>query len=294
MQKEDSLQPLMSPDEIHHSIADADDIEEVSEGEITVGDVFSNIVRHPLQLVTRWNWKSASLAVLVRGSIYLVVYAVGRETTDVIMTALIFEAVSRFLSTGLSGALLQSFRKAQPLWLANVICSVMLPVFTHTIEFLTHYVQENYLSDTFAASQNNSFRKTFPFSVLFSVVSVLFTLYANRDGTLLVGAGKETKTLGNDMKRIPKLIGEFVATLPVEICYFIEERKFVNALLTLLCFGVSVGLILGTAGLWKLRSYIFATVGAWTFLFVVTLITFIVRRIRGDHVLVKFPERRRS
>jgi len=122
------------------------------------------------------------------------------------------------------------------------------------------------------------------------VVSVLFTLYANRNGTLLVGAGKETETLGTDMKRIPKLMGEFVATLPVEICYFLEKKKFVNALLTLLCFGVAVGTILGTAGLWKLNSAIRATVVAWGFLFVVTVITFIIRRIRGDHVLKKFPD----
>ena len=280
----------MSPDEIHHSIADADDIEEVSD-EISVGDVFRSIAGHPLQLVTRWNWKAAFLAVLVRSTVYLVVYFVRKESTDVIVTAVVFESVSRFLSTGLAGALLQSFRKAQPMWLANLICSVMLPAFSHTVEFLTHYVQETYLSDTFAASQNNSRRITFPFSVLLSVVSVLFTLYANRNGTLLVGAGKETQTLATDMKQVPRLIADFVATLPIEICYFLEQKKLLNALLTMLCFGVAVGAILGTTR-WKLSWAVQATVIAWAVIAVVTVIAYIVRRIRGDHYLTKYPEGR--
>jgi hypothetical protein len=280
----------MSRDEIHHSIADADDIEEVSD-EISVGDVFRSIVGHPLQLVTRWNWKAASLAVLIRGSVYLVVYFVRKESTDVIVTAVVFESVSRFLSTGLAGALLQSFRKAQPMWLANLICSVMLPAFSHTIEFLTHYTQETYLSDTFAASQNNSRRITFPFSVLLSVVSVLFTLYANRNGTLLVGAGKETQTFATDMKQVPRLIANFVAALPTEICYFLEQKKLLNALLTILCFGVAVGGILGTTR-WKLNWAVQATVIGWVFIAVITVLTYIIRRIRGDNFFTKYPEGR--
>src|ERR1043166_7383112 len=198
MQREESLQSNMVSDEIHHSIADADDIEEVSDAEISVRDVCVNVLRHPLQLITRWNWKAVLLAVIVRSCIYLIVYTLSSEKTVTIITAVVFESISRFLTTGVAGALVQSFRKAQPIWLANLIVSVVLPAFSHTVEYLTHYTQETYFADMFAASENAGRAKTFPISVLFSVVSVLFNLYAMRNGALLVGAGKETQTLRKD------------------------------------------------------------------------------------------------
>src|SRR5437870_3161456 len=65
MMDSETALPIMIPDEIHHSIADADDIEEVSDSEISVRDVCVNVLRHPLQLITRWNWKAVLLAVIV-------------------------------------------------------------------------------------------------------------------------------------------------------------------------------------------------------------------------------------
>jgi len=280
MQSEDSLQPLMTPDEIHRSIADADDIEEIRDVNITVGDVFGNVLRHPLQLITRWNWKAVLLAVLVRASIYLITYSVRHETWTVIVTAMVFEAISRFLTTGLAGALVQSFRKAHPLWLANLIVSVMLPAFSHTVEYLTHYTQETYFSDMFAASQNSGRENTFPISVVFSVVSVLFNLYAMRAGALLVGAGNETQTLRKDFTQIPSLIWNFIGVLPNMICRYVERGKFLNAFATIAAFGLAVGTILGTTR-WKLKWGYNSAFGAWGLIIFATLVCLIARKVMG-------------
>ena len=280
MQREESLQPLMSPDEIHHSIADADDIEEVSDSEISVKDVCANVLRHPLQLITRWNWKAVLLAVIVRASIYLVTYSIRHEAWIVIITAMVFEAISRFLTTGVAGALVQSFRKAQPLWLANLIVSVALPAFSHTVEYLTHYTQETYFSDMFAASQNSGRENTFPISVLFSVVSVLFNLYAMRHGALLVGAGKETQTLRKDFTQIPMLIWNFVGALPNMICRYIERGKFLNALATIAGFGLAVGTILGTTR-WRLKWGYNSAFGAWVAITFAVIVCLVARKIMG-------------
>lgn len=270
----------MSPDEIHHSIADADDIEEVSDSEISVGDVCLNVVRHPLQLITRWNWKAVLLAVLVRSSIYLIVYAIRHETGVVILTAVVFESISRFLTTGVAGALVQSFRKATPIWLANAIVSIALPAFSHTVEYLTHYTQEKYFSDMFAASQNSGRENTFPISVIFSVVSVLFNLYAMRAGALLVGAGKETQTLGRDLMQIPNLIWNFIGVLPNMICRYIERGKFLNAFAAIAAFGLAVGTILGTTR-GKLKWGYNSAFGAWSLIIFATVLCLIARKIMG-------------
>ena len=279
----------MSPDEIHHSIADADDIEEVSDSEISVKDVCVNVFRHPLQLITRWNWKAVLLAVIVRASIYLVTYSVRHEAWVVIITAMVFEAISRFLTTGVAGALVQSFRKAQPFWLANLIVSVALPAFSHTVEYLTHYTQETYFSDMFAASQNSGRENTFPISVLFSVVSVLFNLYAMRHGALLVGAGKETQTLRKDFTQIPKLIWDFIGALPNMICRYLERGKYLSALAAIAGFGLAVGTILGTTR-WRVKWGYNSALGAWSVLTFAVIVCLVARKVMGingqeqDHV----------
>lgn len=266
-------------DEIHHSIADADDMEEVWDKRIEVRDVFKNLVRHPAQLIIRWNWKAALLGAILRASFYYTVYQASRESWIVTLTAVSVELVFRFITTGLAGAVVQSFRRATPFWLANVIMSILLPAFSHSIEFLTHYAQERYFFDIFAASENGVARqRAFAISVLFSVVSVLFNLFAMRHGVLLVGAGEETQTFANDIKRIPRMVGEFTAFLPVLISKYLEDGRFLNALAAFAGFGITVGAILGAArGKWIWAQN--TTLGAWAFLFFSVALTWTVRLI---------------
>jgi hypothetical protein len=189
------------------------------------------------------------------------------------------EFTFRFFTTGLAGSVVQSFRRATPVWLANVIVSISLPAFSHSVEFITHYAQERYFYDIFAASENSLARqRTFAISVLFSVISALFNLFAMKHGVLLVGAGEETRSLFSDIKRIPRMLGEFTAFLPVMISKYLETGRLLNAFSAFAAFGIAVGTILGTVrGKWK-WAWTTAS-GAWGFLLVAVIITLFVRRV---------------
>jgi hypothetical protein len=271
----------MSADErIHHSISDADDMEEVWDDRIYVKDVLWNLVRHPAQVVTRWNWKTAVIGAIVRATFYLVVYSLSRQAWEATLTAVAVEFAFRFFTTGLAGAVVQSFRKATPVWQSMVIVSILLPAFSHTVEFVTHFAQERYFADIFAASENGLARqRAFAISVLFSVVSVLFNLYAMRRGALLVGAHEETKPFVTDMKSMPRLVAQFTSFLPSLIAGYLEKGRVLNALAAFAAFGAAVGIILGTfRGRW---TWTYRTaLGAWAFLLAAVLIALIGRSIR--------------
>ena len=249
-------------EDVHHSIADADDMEAVWEKKIGVGDVFRNLLHHPAQIITRWNWKTALVGAIVRASFYFTVYWASKETWIVILTAVLVEFPIRFFTTGLAGAVVQSFRRATPQWLATLIISVSLPTLTHLIEFFTHYFQEKYYSDILPASENSARQKTFAVSVMFSVISAMFNLYMMRHGVLLVGAGEETKPILQDFKKMPVLVKDFTIYLPAMLLRFIDEGKLLPAIGIFAAFGLAVGTILGTTrGVWNWAYR--SAFGAW-------------------------------
>ncbi len=273
----------MLPDDIHHSIADADDMEEVWDESISVGDVFRNLLHHPAQLIRRWHWKSAFLGAAVRSSFYFTVYLASSESWLVTLTAVLVELAFRLITTGLGGAAVQSFRRAKPQWLATLVISVTLPTIAHAIEFSSHYVQEKYYSDILPASANTSREKRFGCSVLFSVISGRFNLYMLRRGVMLVGAGKETQTLGSDLKKIPAMALDFCVYLPDLIARSIADGRFVNALSVFVAFGLAVGTILGlTRGVWNWAYR--SAFGAWGLMLLMTILSAIIRRVRFGRV----------
>ncbi len=269
--------PPMSED-IHHSIADADDMEEVWDERIEVSDVFRNLIRHPFQILARWNWKLSIMGALLRASFYFTVYKASQESWAVTLTAVLVELGFRLITTGIAGAVVQSFRRATPVWLANVIVTISLPAFSHTVEYITHYAQERYLYDVFAASENSGRQRAFAISVLFSAISALFNLFAMRHGVLLVGAGDKTLSFGSDLKRIPKLVGVFACSLPVYISTQLENGRLLNALGAFCAFGISIGGILGSfRGKWRWAWT--SALGAWAILFAFTALIGFIRWI---------------
>ncbi len=278
---------MTKTEEIHQSVAEADDLEEIHEPEIPLGEVFRNLVQHPLQLIKRWNWKSAILGALLRASFYFTVYKASRESWVVTLSAVLVEFTFRFITSGVSGALVQSFRRATPAWLATLIVSISLPIFSHTIEFVTHYTQEKYFSSIFPASTNNSRTIAFAVSVLFSTMSALFNLFIMRHGVLLVGAGKETKSLWSDIKTFPKLIFEFTTYLPIFIINCLGKGRFISALAVFSGFGLVVGGILGGfRGKW---SWAWTTaLGAWAIMLVWTIIVAVGMKIIQNRKVREF------
>lgn len=274
---------MTEAEKIHQSVIDADDLEEVRGEEIGVGDVFRSLLQHPAQIITRWNWKSAMLGAVLRASFYFTVYNASKENWAVTLTAVAVEFAFRFFTSGISGSLVQSFRRAQPVWLATLIVSILLPAFSHSVEYITHYAQESYFNTVFASSENNSRQKAFAVSVLFSILSALFNLFIMRHGVLLVGAGRETKTFWNDIKMIPALVVEFLAFLPMQIIRFIRNGKLLAAVGVFFSFGVTVGAILGAfRGKW---SWAWASaLGAWATLLVWTIFVAVCLKIYRQYV----------
>ena len=273
---------MTNVNEIHRSIAEVDDLEEVAENEISVAGVFHSLGQHPWQILARWNWKSALLGAILRASFYFTVYKASKESWLVTLTAVLIELAFRFLTSGISGSLVQSFRRATPTWLATAIVTVSLPIFSHTVEFVTHYSQENFFSNVFPASENNARQKAFAISVLFSVLSALFNLFVMRHGVLLVGAGEETKSFWSDMKRIPFLIAEFVTYLPIQILKYMNRGKLIPAFGIFSAFGLAVGALLGIfrgEWVWAWKP----ALGAWAILFFWTIIVAVILRFMPQH-----------
>jgi hypothetical protein len=258
-------------EDIHKSITEADDLEDIHEPEIPVGEVLRSLASHPLQIITRWNWKAAFIGATLRASFYFTVYQAAKENLRVALTAAAVELGFRFFTSGVSGSLVQSFRRAAPAWVATLIVTVSLPLLSHSVEYVTHYVQEVYFKGVLPASENNARQYAFALSVLFSAFSAMFNLFAMRHGVLLVGAGSETNTLWGDFLKLPALVLEFLTYLPILILRFIGERRIVYAIGVVAAFGLSIGGILGIfRGKWVWAWT--TAIGAWAILLIWTLV----------------------
>ena len=83
-----------------------------------------------------------------------------------------------------------------------MVAMIAVPAVSHSIELTIHVLRgtPKILTSVIA-------------SVCFTAVSTLFNLYAMRRGALVVGAGSDS--VGGDLKRVPRLIGGFLAAAPM-------------------------------------------------------------------------------
>ncbi len=107
-------------------------------------------------------------------------------------------------------ALTQAFREAQPVWLAACTAMVLLPLCSHSIEFAIHFFRG---TPKLAASIVSS--------VIFTALSTLFNLYAMRRNILIVGSG--AGTLASDFRAVPRVLGGFLAVLPLAVWRLIRK-----------------------------------------------------------------------
>ena len=160
-------------------------------------DVFRYLVRHPIEmLVWRWNWKAALFSGVLRSMIYLFTHL--KEGWRAALGAMSVEFFFRLVVSGASGSLVQAFHNAAPVWLATLCVMIMLPAFSHTIEFTLH---------TLNGDVNKG--KAIIISITFSIVSAIFNLFAMRRDALLVKDAR-AQTLGQDLVKLPKIVGEFM------------------------------------------------------------------------------------
>ena len=160
-------------------------------------DVFRYLVRHPVEmLVWRWNWKAAMFSGVLRSMIYLFTHL--KEGWRAALGAMSVEFFFRLVVSGASGSLVQAFHNAAPVWLATLCVMIMLPAFSHMIEFTLH---------TLNGDVNKG--KAIVISITFSIVSAIFNLFAMRRDALLVKDAR-AQSLGQDLVQLPKIVGEFI------------------------------------------------------------------------------------
>jgi hypothetical protein len=177
----------------------------------TVAEAIVSVVRDPAgRLIRRWNWKSALTSSLFRAALFFFVnLAAGPKAAA---GALLTELVLRSLTSGFYGSLTEALREAEPGWLAGLTAALLMPVANHSLELLMHWLRGTpKLANSILAS------------VCFTAVSTLFTLYVMRHGVLIVGENRQS--LSHDLRRMPCLVGGFLAAGPLAILRWCKSRR---------------------------------------------------------------------
>lgn len=164
---------------------------------MTLSAVLLQLITQPMEsLVRRWNWKAAFMSAFVRAWIFFFANLTGGWRAAA--GAMLAEYAYRGLTSGFYGALTQNFSRIQPAWKAALAAMIVLPVTSHSLEFLVHWLRHTpHLKTSIIAS------------VCFTLVSTLFHWYAMRRGAMIVG--DNAASLADDMRRMPRIIGGFIA-----------------------------------------------------------------------------------
>lgn len=164
--------------------------------EKSIAAVVTELLCDPVPILFRgWNWKSALLSPLFRGSLFFMTnYSAGADAAS---AALLTEFVFRAAFSGFYGAMTEAFRNAQPRWAATLTVMALLPLANHSVEFLVHWLRHTPALLTSIAA-----------SAAFTSVSTAFNLFAMRRGVLIIG--KQRQSLLQDLIRMPALIASFV------------------------------------------------------------------------------------
>lgn len=163
-----------------------------------------SLVKHPVDtLVWRWNWKAALLSALLRSPIFFTAYLFQKQGLRVAAGAMAAQFIFRTLYGGANGAIIQSYSKVEPAWHAVVTIPLVLTALSHVAEWVVQSFYDSYTGTTGKG-------KAILISVLVSVISAVFNLFAMRRGALLVKDESE-QSLFRDLIRMPWIIFEFVS-----------------------------------------------------------------------------------
>jgi hypothetical protein len=196
-------------------------VDEISPEFTRIFDVFRYLFLHPLEtMVYRWNWKAAVLSALLRSPIFFTAYLLQKQGLLIALGAMLAQFVFRTLFGGVNGSIIQAFRKVEPAWHAVLTIPLVLATFSHVVEFI---VQSGY--DAVTGTHGKT--KAILFSILISVVSAVFNLFAMRRGALLV-KDESRQSFGRDLIRMPWLIFEFIS-FPLVWTYRRKKARSANS-----------------------------------------------------------------
>lgn len=202
----------------------------------TFREAWSNLFKSPSQFLRYWNYKGAILSGVMRAPIFLVTYLLGKESLKLAIGAALVQFLFRFLFAGVSGALIQAFRRVEPAWKALLAILLLVPLISHLFEFA---IQTAFARLTGTQDHTD---EAIVRSICVSIISALFTLFIMRRNVLIVGE-TESRSLLHDLGRMPVLIFRFCAFIPNEIASMMRREAFLSAFLSLLGFGVFAQMI---------------------------------------------------
>jgi hypothetical protein len=170
---------------------------------MTLREALYGLASRPIDmLVRRWNWKAAFLSSLIRGIIFLLANL--RSGWQAALGAMLAEWSYRALTSGFYGAMTQTLGETEPEWQGAVAAMVLLPLSSHSLELLVHWLRHTpHLKASIISSMS------------FTAISTLFNVYAMRRGTMVVG--KDCQTLGDDLRAMPRTIAGFLAVIPLRV-----------------------------------------------------------------------------
>lgn len=202
----------------------------------TISEALLGIWRDPAQLVRQWNYKGAIMSASLRAPIFLITYLAGRESLKLALGAALAQFIFRFAFAGVGGALIQAFRRVEPAWKALAAILLIVPIISHFFEFLVQ-ISFAYLTQTGSHTDVAIIR-----SICISILSALFTLFIMRHNVLIVGEA-ESKSIWNDLGRLPLLIFEFLAFIPLEITKMLRRGEYIRAFGSVAGFGIFAELL---------------------------------------------------
>lgn len=168
---------------------------------MTLAEALRGLVKSPGELlVRRWNWKAAVTSSVIRGIIFFAANL--KSGLGAAAGAMIAEYAYRGMTSGFYGAITQQFGEIEPEWQGAVAAAVVLPVLSHSLELTVHWLRHT-----------PHLKVSIISSVTFTVFSTLFNVYAMKRGALTVGSS--SRSLGEDLRAMPRMIGGFIAALPL-------------------------------------------------------------------------------
>ena len=166
---------------------------------LSLSGALQRIVLEPSEtLLQRWNWKSALLSSLVRGTIFFSTNL--RFGLDAAAGAMLAEFCLRAVTSGFCGALTQAFRAVSPPWKGMIAVLLLLPIANHALEITVHWLRGT-----------PELLVSIGVSMIFTILSTSFNYFAMRRGLLTVGQGSQG--LLCDLAQMPRLIVSFFATV---------------------------------------------------------------------------------
>lgn len=141
-----------------------------------------------------WNWKCALLSATARSLVYLA--ALTRSGPHGRVSIVAVEVAYVTLTAGIYAGMQQRALRLRSRLLGNCIVACGVPALAQGVDWFAHR----------AAGGAVPFRAMVAVSI-FTGVSALFHLFVMRRGVFLTGQGR---SLGDDFRRIPRLIAGFV------------------------------------------------------------------------------------